>query len=469
MSKIKILLIIIFFNLPLIDFGLSSISFNVISVSFSQDIFSDRTQYYNFGEKFFAEAHAFPTANGDSVLVLIAFKYSNDIISYTQKNSAGKSYYVGLPEVEVQCKDKEGIIRKRVNWTDTVRLATYDETVSKNDYFMGSIEFALHSGDYNLSIKFVNPNSKKRDDKLYSINSSIFQKDSTNIANPVFLKMADANTFMPYLLNNSISFSSHQPVAIIPFRSNEQEKYSFIARITRSDKSDDKPALTWNVSSDYSASPEIICNTIPKISIDEDNSIKLTIDEQVKVDPSKAFQNCLMKIVIPKNFVAPGLYNLELIKQGGKDTVSFQFNVVWENMPLSLRRADYAVKMMFYIIGDDEFEAMNSGSEREKFSKLMDYWRKQDPTPSTPFNEKMAEYFRRIDYSVFNFQTITEKDGAATDRGKIYILNGKPDKTERKLDTDNTKEVWYYNTLKKQFVFEQVSTGRFKLVQINNI
>ena len=38
---------------------------------------------------------------------------------------------------------------------------------------------------------------------------------------------------------------------------------------------------------------------------------------------------------------------------------------------------------------------------------------------NTPYNEEMAEYFSRVDYAFYNFQTINQKDGAKTDRGKI--------------------------------------------------
>jgi hypothetical protein len=81
----------------------------------------------------------------------------------------------------------------------------------------------------------------------------------------------------------------------------------------------------------------------------------------------------------------------------------------------------------------------------------------------------MFEYFRRVDYAFFNFQSVSQKDGADTDRGKIYILNGKPGSVERNLVGDKSFELWTYEKMKKVYTFELVSNGNFKLTSIKDI
>jgi GWxTD domain-containing protein len=122
---------------------------------------------------------------------------------------------------------------------------------------------------------------------------------------------------------------------------------------------------------------------------------------------------------------------------------------------------------MYYILTDEEFSVMNKGNDRKVFRKLLDYWRAKDPTPFTVYNEAMVEYFRRVDYALFNFKTITEANGSKTERGKIYILNGKPTNIKRNMSKESKIfEIWTYTNLKKEFTFETNSKGSFSLTKI---
>ncbi|MES2766695.1 MAG: GWxTD domain-containing protein, partial [Bacteroidota bacterium] len=102
---------------------------------------------------------------------------------------------------------------------------------------------------------------------------------------------------------------------------------------------------------------------------------------------------------------------------------------------------------------------------------IFSYWRTKDPSAQTSFNEALAEYFNRVDYAFFNFQTIEERDGARTERGKIYILHGKPTSINRTFDPGKpVTERWRYeNKVKKEFVFEAITEGRFKLKEVVEI
>src|SRR5690606_32582498 len=133
----------------------------------------------------------------------------------------------------------------------------------------------------------------------------------------------------------------------------------------------------------------------------------------------------ILSIDLPSSNLSPGAYNLVLSDDNNKSEVEFKFELVWVDMPLSLRTPSYAVKLMHYILTDDEYSQMETGDDENKAKKIMEYWKKHDPTKHTPFNEAMTEYFARADYAFFNYQTIQEKDGALTERGKIYILFGK--------------------------------------------
>src|SRR5437867_11179759 len=82
-----------------------------------------------------------------------------------------------------------------------------------------------------------------------------------------------------------------------------------------------------------------------------------------------------------------------------------------------------------YIITDEErtsFKRLSTDEEREQF--IEGFWLRRDPTPDTIENEFKEEHYRRIAYA--NERIASGKPGWKTDRGRIYILYGKPDEIE---------------------------------------
>jgi GWxTD domain-containing protein len=82
-----------------------------------------------------------------------------------------------------------------------------------------------------------------------------------------------------------------------------------------------------------------------------------------------------------------------------------------------------------YIISDEEkaaFKALKTDEEREQF--IEQFWLRRDPTPDTIENEFKEDHYSRIAYA--NERFASGKPGWKTDRGRIYVLYGKPDEIE---------------------------------------
>lgn len=82
-----------------------------------------------------------------------------------------------------------------------------------------------------------------------------------------------------------------------------------------------------------------------------------------------------------------------------------------------------------YIITPEErdvFKKLTTTEEREKFIDL--FWLRRDPSPGTSENEFKEEHYRRIAYANEHFASGIP--GWKTDRGRIYIMFGKPDNIE---------------------------------------
>ncbi len=59
---------------------------------------------------------------------------------------------------------------------------------------------------------------------------------------------------------------------------------------------------------------------------------------------------------------------------------------------------------------------------------MQEFWDKRDPDPDTPENEFREEFFRRIEYA--NERFIEGGPGWNTDRGRIYLYLGPPDRRD---------------------------------------
>src|SRR6266850_4157188 len=125
-------------------------------------------------------------------------------------------------------------------------------------------------------------------------------------------------------------------------------------------------------------------------------------------------------------FAAPSGLAQKSKKDQGQDPSEKPRNVKPE---LKKAYKDWLDKDVAYIITDEErkaFRKLETDDERERF--IEEFWRRRDPDPDTDENEYREEYYERIAYA--NEHYASGIPGWKTDRGRIYIMWGKPDETE---------------------------------------
>ncbi|HEV7797987.1 MAG TPA: GWxTD domain-containing protein [Pyrinomonadaceae bacterium] len=101
------------------------------------------------------------------------------------------------------------------------------------------------------------------------------------------------------------------------------------------------------------------------------------------------------------------------------------------NVKPELKKAykDWLEKDVSYVITDEErkaFKKLATDDERERF--IEEFWRRRDPDPDTDENEFKEEYYERIAYANEHFAS--GMPGWKSDRGRIWIMYGKPDERE---------------------------------------
>lgn len=132
---------------------------------------------------------------------------------------------------------------------------------------------------------------------------------------------------------------------------------------------------------------------------------------------------------------------------------------------------EWVAEDVLYIIADEEeavWRGLATEGEREKFIKQ--FWLRRDPTPNTYENEYKAEHYRRIAFA--NEKYAFGGAGWKTDRGRIYIRFGPPDRIELR-STDGPGENWHYRWIEEfsteldvEFV-DAAGTGEYRIVAPN--
>lgn len=144
--------------------------------------------------------------------------------------------------------------------------------------------------------------------------------------------------------------------------------------------------------------------------------------------------------------------------------------------------AEWAEKDVGPIITPEELRAwklLKNDEEREAF--ILIFWRNRDTDPDTEENEYREAYYERMRYANEHFSS--GKPGYLTDRGRIYLVYGKPDEIEShpsggsyqgptaqsSADATYPFEIWFYrhlpnvgNGLELEFV-DRTGSGEFRL------
>ena len=137
----------------------------------------------------------------------------------------------------------------------------------------------------------------------------------------------------------------------------------------------------------------------------------------------------------------------------------------WRGIPNSVKDIDEAISQIQYIAKDGELSYIREGeTPEERQKRLIEFWKRKDPNPNTPRNEKMEEYYAKVEYANKHFTHYTA--GWRTDMGMVYIVLGPPSNVDRHPFDRESKpyEVWSYYELNQQFVFlDQTGFGDYRL------
>jgi GWxTD domain-containing protein len=191
-------------------------------------------------------------------------------------------------------------------------------------------------------------------------------------------------------------------------------------------------------------------------------------DQQVEVLTLPAGRTARVYPFVLKEALKNGSYllRMRIIAENGEllAAVEKPFTVFWNPLMAYVQDLDVAIDQLRYIAKAKELAYIRAGKTPEqRWQRFLEFWKKRDPTPGTPRNEQMEEYYTRI--ALANRKFSGQQPGWQTDRGHIVVLFGEPDFIEHRSGTQ-PYEIWHYRRLGRRFIFvDQTGKGDYKLLE----
>lgn len=380
------------------------------------------------------------TGRGDTSLFYFSFSIQNDFLQFLKTDKFASKYQVSL----ILKQEKLTILSK--TWKEELELDEFIKTNSFRDFQYSSYmidlkEFGLDHfkpGEYEVFID------------IQDLQSSRKYKNKRKMTIP---EIKDKENFL-----SEITFLRNRGDTI-------PEKLNITSTRTYLDFNTPYTA--------YTRAPKgVTLNTPVNIRLYKKNEDdKILLDQTYSEVSSSYSQHGTVEYLLPYEKLEEGDYLLRFSIDA--DSTNYQaekeFTILWFWKPLYLFKTDLAVRPMKYLLDEDEMKQVKGYNLEELKKWFNKYWKKNDPTPETVYNEKQDFYYKRVSEAV-RLYSDKDQEGWQTDFGKIFILYGEPTETEnRKYSVNSVPHViWKYiidgETYSFKFV-DAAKNGKFKLVE----
>ncbi len=409
-----------------------------------------------YGDLIYGEAASMPSDSVGMARVDIFVRISYDFMIFTRSKSMHPdSLFSGGVEVNCSILEEGKTVRSRIHFA-RVSAGDYDSTNRRDQYVLLRQSFYVKPGSYEAMVLVADRGSTRQSTVKQTVAAMQFSADHLRIGEPIPLKQEvelgdDAYSVLSY--SRSLPFAEEGIIGVpVP--------HGFAAawnvRLVRRD--DDEGEAVFDATVQSAAT---LIGATPEGQPGIVNDFHLLSRAEGEGD--------LAVLKLPFAGLDVGRYRLIVTarKDGFNDSVSIPIEIFWRDMPFSMRDLEFAIDAMRFILTAEEYKEMKRGDERDMQKAFRRFWKNRDATPDTEYDEMMAEYFRRVDHAYYRFQTLFERNGAQTDRGKVYVLFGPPEDERRIMKREEPMtEIWDYPSLGKTFRFVDADgSGNFRLME----
>lgn len=427
-----------------------------ILLVFTYSIFSQQRSELNLTNQYYynklISASAFlEQISEDSSYLHIYYKLP--LNNYLFKQISNNSFQ-SIASFTITLSDKDGVVRYHKLFNDTLVTTNTQFPITKFSFQNGYLKLNIPNKNYSLEIQVFDQNSRKSE--KIKIDYQIYDSTKKNTVSVLFFEQSADNKYIPVTLQNNCNYSQAPKTIILNFlgRSINSNLSYKISKISKEDE--------------YNLEFKTIQGNLQEIGNSEIDFNKdfVSITQESKIaKQNEQSNNNLFKIDFPSNPFVPGEYTIEIFSKNST-ILTFRFKVIWDDQPLVLTNLNVALKISEIFFTDQELQQIRSLNRKQILKGIFEVWEKLDDTKGDNYPQAMMEFYKRADFAYYNFSTFAERNGALTDKGKVYILNGPPDRTEEVFKMKKLNEIWTYTNLIKEYTFESVESGVFKLVEI---
>jgi GWxTD domain-containing protein len=130
---------------------------------------------------------------------------------------------------------------------------------------------------------------------------------------------------------------------------------------------------------------------------------------------------------------------------------------------MTAEQLEWEYETMQYLLNDEGkklYKSLENVAARRSFIHAV--WKSRDTNPQTPINEFRQAYLERKDYADEKYRRMG-KEGWKTDRGRVYMIYGKPDEIDWFPSSPETypHEIWIYESIEGGVEFVFVDSSGF--------
>ena len=340
--------------------------------------------------------------------------------------------FVADYEFSIEISDEKNNIHKNNVMQEKIVTSNFEDTNSDEKILLKEIKFEASPGKYNIRLVITDLDFRKSITQSKEITLKDFWKEKIGISDIIFYVEGDSS------LNGGKNI-------IIPGPNIDVDYNSYLVINYYVFKSDLEKRIILN--------SKIIPKFKTKTPVHEENE---------EIYDKKNLTKREIKLIPELISVGPYVFRIEVSSEETKREREIEFSLLWENFPISALNINTAIERMKYILTEEEYEKISLMNQTEKKGFFIDFWKAFDIDTTMEKNEVMEEYFSRVNYADQNFSD-PNNDGWESDRGKIWILYGKPDKVIKRHNLIPPYETWeYYNINKRYNFWDEFSIGIFK-------
>ncbi len=409
------------------------ISLFFINISYPQKSFGQKRPGRWQNEKFSpVKFRAYPMAlnnNQYKVYLLVEVVYDFLQFTYRQENYTAK---IQLEANLIHTKNNK--VYSRI-WNGQLSLDEFKLTNRRDKFFLAYDSLLISSGRYAVKLTYRDMQGAQK--KLLDFKIYLPEITDRYISPPLYCDLSSKN-------RSAISILPAEPMAL-------RENLFF-----------NRPqGIFFNVWS------STLTDVPLKLKIEKEKPKKIVYQLDTLLTKQK---NSVASLIKPPFMTwEEGKYKISLLYDFGEDSVkqATSFNLIWFDKPRSLRSLEKALQPIELITNEEEFDRLTDGNDEEKQRKFREFWKRQDPSPKTAYNEVLAEFYSRVDSANIIWGK-RKRNGWQTDPGRVYVQYGKPDDIEdNSLNPENPYMRWSYQFPDRKliFTFEALDgRKRYKLV-----